>query len=55
MKCYNCEKFGYYAFECKAPSRNRVEEKANHREESRKKGDTLFMDCLGKERSEDNR
>lgn len=29
VKCYNCQKLGLYASDCKAPT-NRVEEKGNY-------------------------
>ncbi|KAK6128440.1 hypothetical protein DH2020_037808 [Rehmannia glutinosa] len=35
-KCYNCQKFGHYASECRAP-KNKVEEKAHYVENKTKK------------------
>jgi hypothetical protein len=42
VKCYNCDKFGHHAFECRALSDNRVEEKANYVEERSQEDETLL-------------
>ena len=55
IKCYNCEKFGHYASECRAPKNNRVEEKANYVEEKNKEEDILLLAFKENEKSEDNR
>ncbi|CAJ2633694.1 unnamed protein product [Trifolium pratense] len=54
VKCYNCEKFGHYAFECKAPSNHRVEEKANYVEEINQEDGTLLLAHKDNERGGDN-
>jgi hypothetical protein len=53
-KCYNCEKFGHYASECRILSNNKVEEKANYVEETSQKDETSLLTCKNNERSEDN-
>ncbi|XP_063936178.1 uncharacterized protein LOC135147231 [Daucus carota subsp. sativus] len=54
VKCYNCQKFGHYASECRA-SKNQVEEKANFVED---KGNidepTLLLAHKGEVNCEDN-
>ncbi|KAL5551288.1 hypothetical protein UlMin_001464 [Ulmus minor] len=42
VRCYNCQKFGHYASECRAPN-NRVEEKANYMEEKTDDKETLLL------------
>ncbi|KAL5582679.1 hypothetical protein UlMin_015121 [Ulmus minor] len=42
VQCYNCQKFGHYASECRAPN-NRVEEKANYMEEKTDDKETLLL------------
>ncbi|XP_061361033.1 uncharacterized protein LOC133304961 [Gastrolobium bilobum] len=42
IKCYNCQRFGHYASECRAPTR-RIEEKANYVEEKSQEDGTLLM------------
>ena len=43
IKCYNCEKFGHYASECRAPKNAKVEEKSNYVEERNHEEDMLLM------------
>ena len=43
IKCYNCEKFGHYTFECRAPINNRVEENVNYIEERSQEDGTLLL------------
>ncbi|KAK6133731.1 hypothetical protein DH2020_032442 [Rehmannia glutinosa] len=40
-KCYNCQKFGHYASECRAP-KNKVEEKAHYVENKNEEDVNLF-------------
>ncbi|CAJ2639360.1 unnamed protein product [Trifolium pratense] len=54
VKCYNCEKFGHYAFECRAPGNHRVEEKANYVEEINQEDGTLLLAHKDNERGGDN-
>jgi hypothetical protein len=54
VKCYNCEKFGHYASECRAPSNRRVEEKANYVEEISQEDGTLLLAHKDNERGGDN-
>ncbi|KAL5565536.1 hypothetical protein UlMin_028700 [Ulmus minor] len=42
VQCYNCQKFGHYASECRAPN-NGVEEKANYMEEKTDDKETLLL------------
>lgn len=42
VRCYNCQKFGHYASECRSPN-NRVEEKANYMEEKTDDKETLLL------------
>ena len=42
VQCYNCQKFGHYASECRAPN-NRVDEKINYVEEKTDEKETLFL------------
>ncbi|XP_060675840.1 uncharacterized protein LOC125421576 [Ziziphus jujuba] len=55
MKCYNCEKFGPYASECRTPSNNRVEEKASYIEEKSEEDGTLLLAYKDNERGKNNR
>ena len=55
IKCYNCEKFGHYASECRTPSNNRVKEKENYVEERSQEDGTLLLAYKDNERGEDNR
>ncbi|GAU31151.1 hypothetical protein TSUD_315750 [Trifolium subterraneum] len=54
VKCYNCEKFGHYASECRAPSNHKVEEKANYVEEISQEDGTLLLAHKDNERGGDN-
>ena len=42
IKCYNCQRFGHYASDCRVPKR-RIEEKANFVEEISHEDGTLLM------------
>ncbi|KAK9100717.1 hypothetical protein Scep_024147 [Stephania cephalantha] len=42
VRCYNCQKFGHYASECRAPN-NKIEEKANYVEEKTDGKETLLL------------
>ncbi|KAE8657590.1 hypothetical protein F3Y22_tig00116989pilonHSYRG00496 [Hibiscus syriacus] len=42
VRCYNCQKFGNYASECRAPN-NKIEEKANYVEEKTDGKETLLL------------
>ncbi|KAE8727985.1 hypothetical protein F3Y22_tig00004899pilonHSYRG00012 [Hibiscus syriacus] len=42
IRCYNCQKFGHYASECRAPN-NKIEEKANYVEEKKDGKETLLL------------
>ncbi|KAH9782617.1 hypothetical protein KPL71_008982 [Citrus sinensis] len=42
VQCYNCQKFGHYALECRAPS-TRIEERVNYAEEKNGEDDTLLL------------
>ncbi|KAE8683276.1 TMV resistance protein N-like [Hibiscus syriacus] len=42
IRCYNCQKFGHYASECRAPN-NKFEEKANYVEEKTDGKETLLL------------
>ncbi|KAE8706056.1 Detected protein of unknown function [Hibiscus syriacus] len=42
IRCYNCQKFGHYASECRAPN-NKIEEKANYVEEKTDGKETLLL------------
>ncbi|KAE8676644.1 hypothetical protein F3Y22_tig00111582pilonHSYRG00249 [Hibiscus syriacus] len=42
VRCYNCQKFGHYALECRAPN-NKIEEKANYVEEKTDGKETLLL------------
>ncbi|GAU35304.1 hypothetical protein TSUD_389290 [Trifolium subterraneum] len=52
VKCYNCEKFGHYASECRAPSNRKVEEKANYVEDINHEDGTLLLAHKDNERDE---
>ncbi|KAI0529711.1 hypothetical protein KFK09_002268 [Dendrobium nobile] len=52
VKCYNCNKFGHYAKECRAP-KSKVNERANYIEEERKEDGTLLLAYKDNERCED--
>ncbi|GAU10225.1 hypothetical protein TSUD_418740, partial [Trifolium subterraneum] len=54
VKCYNYEKFGHYASECRAPSNRKVEEKANYVEEISQEDGTLLLAHKDNERGGDN-
>ncbi|KAK2411591.1 putative mitochondrial protein [Trifolium repens] len=54
VKCYNCEKLGHYASECRGPSNRRVEEKANYVEEISQEDGTLLLAHKDNERGGDN-
>ncbi|GAU43570.1 hypothetical protein TSUD_368940 [Trifolium subterraneum] len=54
VKCYNCEKFGHYASECRAPSNRKVEEKVNYVEEISQEDGTLLLAHKDNERGGDN-
>nr|KYP66220.1 Retrovirus-related Pol polyprotein from transposon TNT 1-94 [Cajanus cajan] len=54
IKCYNCNKFGHYASECRAPNKNKVEEKANYAEERCQEDGTLLLAYKGQDKGEDN-
>ncbi|GAU26813.1 hypothetical protein TSUD_289180 [Trifolium subterraneum] len=54
VKCYNCEKFGHYPSECRAPSNRKVEEKANYVEEISQEDGTLLLAHKDNERGGDN-
>ncbi|XP_022635985.1 uncharacterized protein LOC111241590 [Vigna radiata var. radiata] len=47
-------KFGHYASECRAPNKNKVEEKANYAEERCQKDGTLLLAYKGQDKGEDN-
>ena len=42
VQCYNCQKFGHYASECRAPS-TRIEERVNYAEEKNGEDGTLLL------------
>ncbi|XP_061341938.1 uncharacterized protein LOC133288237 [Gastrolobium bilobum] len=51
IKCYNCQRFGHYAYECRTPAR-KIEEKGNYMEENNQEDSTLLMvrnDNVGKQ------
>ncbi|KAK2456950.1 putative mitochondrial protein [Trifolium repens] len=54
VKCYNCEKFGHYASECRASSNRRVKKKANYVEEISQEDGTLLLAHKDNERGGDN-
>lgn len=51
IKCYNCQKFGHYASECRSNS-NIVEEKANYVEKEKHKDSTLLLAYKGEHNGE---
>ncbi|XP_059456205.1 uncharacterized protein LOC132186286 [Corylus avellana] len=52
VKCYNCQKYGHYAWECRSDANN-VEEEANY-VENKEAGSTLLLAYKGEERGEKN-
>ncbi|XP_022635028.1 uncharacterized protein LOC111241414 [Vigna radiata var. radiata] len=54
IKCYNCDKFEHYASECRAPNKNKVEEKANYAKERCQEDGTLLLAYKGQDKGEDN-
>jgi hypothetical protein len=52
VKCFNCQKYGHYAWECRSHSNN-VEEKVNY-VENEEAEPTLLLACRGEERGEKN-
>ncbi|XP_061356055.1 chromatin modification-related protein EAF7-like [Gastrolobium bilobum] len=42
IKCYNCQRFDHYAYECRTPTR-KIEEKENYVEERSQEDGTLLM------------
>ena len=53
VKCYDCDKFGHYAGECRA-SKNKVDERVNYLEERREEDYTLLLAFKDNERGEEN-
>ncbi|PKU77376.1 Retrovirus-related Pol polyprotein from transposon TNT 1-94 [Dendrobium catenatum] len=54
VMCYNCQKFGHYAAECRTPNNNKVEEKANYVEERSQQDGTLLLAYKENEKGGDN-
>lgn len=50
MKCCNCENFGYYTSECRAPRYNKVQEKTHYFKEKNDEDVTLLLAYKGSER-----
>ena len=53
VQCYNCQKFGHYASECRAP-KTKFEEKVNYVEDKREENETLLLAYKGNDEKQDN-
>lgn len=54
IKCYNCERFGHYAFECRATKNNKVKEKVNYVKEKNQEDGTLLLAYKDNKRVKDS-
>ncbi|KAM1179120.1 hypothetical protein ACFX1X_018618 [Malus domestica] len=52
VQCYNCQKFGHYAWECRAPS-NRLDEKVNYMKEEKEVNGTVLLACKNNDGDQD--
>ena len=52
VQCYNCQKFGHYAWEFRASS-NRLDEKVNYVKEEKEDNGIVLLACKNNDRDQD--
>ncbi|KAM1823768.1 hypothetical protein FF1_025765 [Malus domestica] len=52
VQCYNCQKFGHYAWECRTPN-NRLDEKVNYVKEDKEENGVVLLACKNNDGDQD--
>ncbi|KAM2718779.1 hypothetical protein EV1_030652 [Malus domestica] len=52
VQCYNCQKFGHYAWECRAPN-SRLDEKVNYVKEDKEENGVVLLACKNNDGDQD--